>query len=175
VALAVCLLLDAASDRAVRRLWERLERLDGVDTPATHTHQRHVPHLSYAVLRTYDVDAVLAAVSALPPAAPVTLAFDAVALFPRRRAALVPAATTDLLARQAAVVEAARRTGADLHRHYRPGRWVPHCSIATGVRRASVGDLACGAFDVLPLTVVADRVALVDSATGEHWPLPRVV
>jgi hypothetical protein len=28
--------------------------------------------------------------------------------------------------------------------------------------------------DVLPLGVVAERAALVDSSTGESWPLPGI-
>ncbi|HYN29002.1 MAG TPA: 2'-5' RNA ligase family protein [Dermatophilaceae bacterium] len=175
MALAVCLLFDPVTDRAVRKLWARLETYDGVDTPLTHTHGHHVPHLSYAVLRTFDVAAVHAAMGALPPGPPLALRFDAVGLFRRRRAALMPAASAALLARQAAVVAAALGTGADLHHHYRPDAWIPHCSIATGVRRARIGDLTTGAFDVLPLHGVAEHAALVDSATGERWPLPHLV
>jgi hypothetical protein len=29
--------------------------------------------------------------------------------------------------------------------------------------------------DVLPLTVRVDRAALVDSATGQTWPLPAIL
>jgi hypothetical protein len=174
VALAVCLLLDPTTDRALRQLWRRLESVDGVSTLLSHTHGRHVPHLSYAVLRTFDVDAVRAAVERLPAGPPLSLRFDAVGLFRRRRAALMPAASVALLERQAAVVDAVTATGADLHLHYRPGAWIPHCSIATGVRRAAVGELSAAAFDILPLHAVADHAALVDSATGERWPLPSI-
>ena len=58
-----CLLFDRRTDRLVRQLWERLEA-QGVATLLTHTHGRHHPHLSYAVLRDGDPDTVLAA---LPP------------------------------------------------------------------------------------------------------------
>lgn len=170
MALAVCLLFDPATDRAVRQLWARLED-DGTPTLITHTHQRHVPHLSYAVFRTFDVESVLKAVASLPEGPPVPLRFDAVGLFRRRRAALIASATPALLERQRAVVEAGTGTGADLHLHYRPGVWVPHCSLSTGVRRASMADMAAAAFDILPLEATADRAALVDSGTGQRWPL----
>jgi hypothetical protein len=50
MALAVCLLFDRRTDRILRGLWDRLEDL-GVPTLKSHTHGRHVPHLSLAVLR----------------------------------------------------------------------------------------------------------------------------
>jgi hypothetical protein len=34
--------------------------------------------------------------------------------------------------------------------------------------------LAAAAFDVMPLEAVCDGLALVDSGTGERWPLPHV-
>ena len=175
MALAVCLLFDPVTDRAIRQLWARVEDYEGVTTLLTHTHGNHVPHLSYAVLRTFDVGAVQDAVSALPAGPPLDLRFDAVGVFRRRRAALMPAASVDLLARQAAVVEAVVGTGADLHLHYRPGSWIPHCSLATGVRRATIGDLTVAAFDILPLHATATTAALVDSSTGQRWPLAQLV
>ena len=173
MALAVCLLFDAATNKALRQLWTRLEEC-GVPTLVSHTHGNHVPHLSYAVFRTFDVDAVHAAVDALPGGSPLPLRFDAVGLFRRRRAALIASSTPALLARQRAVVEAGVRTGADLHLHYRPGVWVPHCSLSTGVRREAMAEMAAAAFDILPLEALADRAALIDSGTGQHWPLTSI-
>jgi hypothetical protein len=45
MALALCLLLDRRSDALVRELWKRLEE-NGIPTLLSHTHGRHVPHLS---------------------------------------------------------------------------------------------------------------------------------
>lgn len=174
MALSVCLLLDPVADRAVRRLWAQLEE-HGIPTLLTHTHRQHVPHVSYAVYRTFDVEAVLDHVTALPAGGPVELRFDVVGLFRRRRGALVAASTPELLRRQAAVVEAGCRAGADLHRYYRPGDWVPHCSLSTGVRRDAMGTMATAAFDVLPLEATSRHAALVDSSTGQQWPLPHLV
>jgi hypothetical protein len=171
MALAVCLVFDPVTDRAFRQLWGRLETA-GISTLATHTHGRHVPHLSYAVLRTCDVDAVAAAVATLPRAEPLALRFDAVGLFRRGRAALLPSASADLQLRQCAVVGACESTGAELHRHYRPGSWIPHSSLATRVRRDDLGTMAAAAFDILPLEATAERCVLIDSSTGQRWPLP---
>jgi len=64
VALAVCLLFDRRSERVIRALWDQLESL-GVPSLRSHTHGRHVPHLSYAVLRRWDLASVTAALSGL--------------------------------------------------------------------------------------------------------------
>lgn len=173
MALAVCLLFDARAERAVRQLWAQLEER-GIPTLLTHTHRQHLPHVSYAVFRTFDAERVRDAVEALAPAGPVTLRFDAVGLFRRRRAAMIAASTPPLLARQAEIVRAGQETGAELHLHYRPGVWLPHSSLAVSVRREAMGTVAAAAFDVMPLEVTCDRLALVDSGTGQRWPLPHV-
>jgi hypothetical protein len=173
MALAVCLLFDRRSERILRGLWDRLEEL-GVPTLKSHTHGRHVPHLSLAVLREWDHDKVMKAVEPLMDEEPVSLYFDALGTFRRGRAWLVPAVTADVLRRQERTVSAVVETGADLHRHYQPGVWVPHCTIAPRVPLAALPVLAAAVYDVLPLHVVADRAAMIDSSTGQRWPLSRI-
>jgi 2'-5' RNA ligase len=173
VALAVCLLFDRRSERAVRGLWERLEQR-GVASLRSHTHGRHVPHVSYAVLRSWDQTAVAAALAELHDGPPVELSFDGVGLFRRGRTWLVAGVSTDFVARQARVVEAVTATGAELHKHYRPGIWLPHCSLAPRVVLAQVPDVVGAVLDVLPLRARLDRAALVNSATGEISPLPAL-
>ncbi|RIQ36729.1 2'-5' RNA ligase family protein [Jiangella rhizosphaerae] len=172
MALAVCLLLDQRADAAVRRLWDRLEQR-GIATLASHTHGRHVPHVSLAVLRRWDLDDVRATVEALPDAGPVPLRFDGLGTFRRGRSWLIPAVSAELVARQERVARALGDGGAELHHHYRPGAWIPHCSLAPRVHLADLGALAATVYDVLPLEAVADRAALIDSGTGEQWPLPH--
>ncbi|WP_152188649.1 2'-5' RNA ligase family protein [Georgenia satyanarayanai] len=170
MALAVCLLLDPADERALVRLWWRVEAA-GVPSMATHTHGGHLPHLSYAVLRSYDVTAVHDAVATLPDGGPLRLHLSAVATAPRGRVWLVPAASAELVRRQRAVAEAVTATGAELHRHYVPGRWLPHLSLVPRARLADLPAVTDVAYAVLPLEVHATRAALIDSATGERWPL----
>ena len=86
----------------------------------------------------------------------------------------VELAMVEYMERQAAVVSAGCATGADLHLHYRPGVWLPHSSLATSVRREAMPVLAAAAFDVMPFEAVCDRLALVDSGTGERWPPPHL-
>nr|PZN25527.1 MAG: 2'-5' RNA ligase [Mycolicibacterium hassiacum] len=158
------------SERAVRALWHRLEEA-GVASLRSHTHGRHLPHLSYAVLRRWDDDAVAAALEDLQCGAPVELSFDGMGLFRRGRVWLVAGVGADLAARQQRVVEAVTATGADLHQHYRPGVWIPHCSLAPRATLAQLPDVAAAVMDVLPLPARLDRAALVNSSTGEVRPL----
>jgi hypothetical protein len=121
VALAVCLLFDRRSERAVRALWEHLDRV-GVPSLQSHTHGRHVPHVSYAVLRNWDLHEVSTALLGIGGLHPVELSFDGVGLFRRGRAWLLAGGSADLHAGQERVVEVITATGAELHQHYRPGR-----------------------------------------------------
>jgi 2'-5' RNA ligase len=173
VALAICLLFDARSDLRMRQLWSRLEDA-GVSTLATHTHRRHHPHLSYAVLRDWELVQVQSALCALPAAEPFPLSFHGTLAFPRGRAALAPAVTADVALRQRRIVTSLEATGAELHRNYRAGQWVPHVSVATRAQGVKLATVAKAIADVLPLDVRVDRAALVDSATGQTWPLPHI-
>jgi 2'-5' RNA ligase len=174
MALAVCLLFDETGDAALRRLWSRLE-LAGIATLATHTHGHHVPHLTYASLRSYDLDAVRERLAALPIGAPFTLHLDAFGTFRRSRCWLAPAVTPDLVARQAAVVEAVLATGADLHHHYAPGRWLPHVTLAPRLHLTDLATVAGAVYDVLPVAAPVTRAALIDTSTGARSVLPHLV
>lgn len=171
MALGVCLLFDTRSARALRDLWSRLEAA-GIATLATHTHGRHHPHLSYVVLLDWDVDAVHAAVAALPDHGPFEITFDALAAFRRGRVSLVPAPAADLLTRQQAVVRAVSGTGARVHHHYALDRWLPHSSVATRSATRELPAVASLVYQILPLTVRVTSAALIDSATGRTWTLP---
>ncbi len=173
MALAVCLLFDARSDLLIRQLWQRLED-SGLPTLLSHTHGRHVPHLSYAVLRSFDLDKVSDAIDLLPDEGPMTLHFDAIGMFRRSRTWLVPAVTSDIAGRQERVIEAVESTGADLHNHYRPGVWVPHCTLTPRTTLDELPRVAAAVYDVLPLVTVADRAALIDTTTGEQHPIDTV-
>jgi 2'-5' RNA ligase len=166
VALSVCLLPNEQTDRAVRRLWQRLEDA-GVSTLLTHTHGRHVPHLTLASLLSYDIDAVRCALTALPDGGPLITDIDALGMFRRSRVWLAPAPTAALLERQRSVVEAARMTGAEVHLHYRPGVWLPHLTLAPRLTLGQLAVVAGKVNEVLPLSAVFSQTALVQTRTGE--------
>ena len=173
MALALCLLFDGRTDRLVTALWERLER-QGVATLLTHTHGRHRPHLSYAVLRDGDPDTVRAALDGRADGGPVEVVAQGSVVFPRGRVALACAAPAAVVARQERVVAALAAAGIELHRNYEPGRWVPHVSVATSASGDQLPVVVGAVSDVLPLPVRAVRAALIETGTGELWPLPGI-
>ncbi len=173
MSLAVCLLFDRRGERTVRRLWERLERA-GVPSLASHTHGRHHPHVSYAVLLDWDLDAASAAVARLPGGGSFELSFHGLVVFPRGRVCLVPAVTSEVTRRQEAVAAALEDSGATLHRHYQAGEWVPHCSVSPRAAGPLLPIAVKAVTDALPMRLRVDRAALVDSGTGQTWPLPTI-
>ncbi len=173
MALALCLLFDRRTDRLVRALWERLEA-QGVATLLTHTHGRHHPHLSYAVLRNGDLSSVQAALAPLSDEGPLEATAQGSVVFPRGRVALACAAPSAVVARQERVVASLRCAGLELHRNYEPGRWVPHVSVATSASAAQLPIVVGAVSDVLPLRIHVDRAALIETGTGQVWPLPHI-
>ena len=174
MALAVCLLLDESADATVRQVWSRLEAA-GVPTLLSHTHGRHVPHLSYASLRSYDLDEVAARLAELPERPPMSLHLDAFGTFRRSRCWLAPALTSDLAERHAAVVSALTAAGADLHRNYRVGEWIPHITLAPRLHLRDLPTVAGIVYDVLPILATTPAAALVDTSTGRRYALPHLV
>ena len=67
---------------------------------------------------------------------------------------------------QQAVVDAVRRSGADLHRHYEPGRWVPHLTLAPRLHLKDLPVVAARVYDVLPVSATLTEVTLIDTSTG---------
>ena len=173
MALAVCVLFDRGGDRLVRNLWARLEA-DGVGTLLSHTHGRHRPHLSYAVLLEWDVDAVTKALAGLPDGEPFDLSCQGALTFPRGRVALAPSLPGSAMLRQEAVIRALESTGAVVHRHYLPGHWVPHVSAATRATRGQLPAVVKAVNDMVPMVLTAERAGLVDTATGRLVPLPAL-
>ena len=172
MALAVCLLFDSRSDLLLRELWGRLEAL-GVRTLQSHTHGRHHPHLSYVVLLEWDLALVRERLDSLQDRGPVELSVHGTVTFPRGRAALAPSISAAVAARQEAVSTALASAGV-VHRHYQPGMWVPHVSLATQANGTVLPTVVKAVADVLPLTLHVDRAALIDSSTGQQWRLPTI-
>ncbi len=123
---------------------------------------------------SWDQAAVDDAMAAIDGGEPVELSFDGVGLFRRGRTWLLAGVSADFVARQQRVVEAVTATGAELHKHYRPGIWLPHCSLAPRATLAQLPLVVAAVMDVLPLRARLDRAALVNSATGEISPLAEL-
>lgn len=168
--LSVCLLLDADADRAVRRLWRRLEE-DGVPTLASHTHRRHVPHLTLADVGVAELDAVRNAVAPLPRD-PLRTELVALGVFTRSRCSLVPVPSQELLARQRSAADALAAAGLAVSPHYRPSGWLPHLTLGPRLPVESLTQVARRVFDILPLAATLERTAVVDTSSGSVHPAP---
>lgn len=173
VALAVCALFDAAGERLIRGLWARLEDA-GIGSLASHTHGHHHPHLSYAVLREWELDRVLDTLGRLPDGRRFHANAQGTVVFPRGRVALAVAVPAEVALRHDKVTSALMATGAQLHRNYRPTSWIPHVSVATRTPGSLLPVAVTAISDMLPVTLTVAGAALVDTATGETWPLPGI-
>ena len=119
----------------------------------------------------WDHARLTAALNELDAGEPVDVSFDGIGLFRRGRAWLLAGVAADLATRQERVVRAVTATGAELHKHYVPGRWLPHSSLAPRAPLAQLPSLAAAVYDLLPLHAQLNRAALINSATGDLWPL----
>jgi len=173
VALAVCALFDPGGERLIRSLWARLEAA-GVGSLASHTHGHHHPHLSYAVLREWDLDSVRDTLARFPDGGRFSANVQGTVVFPRGRVALAVAIPAQVALRQALVTAALTATGAQLHKHYHPASWIPHVSVATRAPGGLLPVAITAVSDVLPVTLTVASAALVDTATGKTWPLPGI-
>jgi 2'-5' RNA ligase len=173
VALAVCALFDASGQRLIRGLWARLEDA-GIGSLASHTHRRHHPHLSYAVLLEWDLDRVRDTLARLPDGGAFPANVQGTVVFPRGRVALAVAVPAAVALRQHQVTSALTAAGSQLHKHYRPASWIPHVSVATRTPGALLPVAVTAISDVLPATLTIASAALVDTGTGEMWPLPGI-
>jgi len=121
---------------------QHLERSFGVETPHA---QGAVPHLSLAVWETVDPGLIqprldrFAGIAAPPP-----LHLTSLGLFGGANAVLflAPAPSATLLAYHAAFHQEFADLVAQCWPFYRPGRWVPHVTLAGGLDATAIGAAA---------------------------------
>lgn len=125
------LLLDEATDAAVRAGWRRL--LDAeLPSQARHTGASNRPHITLALADELPVDTVTAVRAAVGRSLPLPLRLGGLLVFagPRPVVARLAVASTALLELQAAVVAALKDQAVDPHGQFAPGAWTPHVTLA---------------------------------------------
>ena len=126
------------------------------------------------MLREWELERVRDTLDRLPDGGGFPANVQGTVVFPRGRVALAVAVPPEVSLRQERVTAALLATGAQLHKHYRPASWIPHVSVATRTPGALLPIAATAISDTLPATLAVDRAALIDTATGETWPLAGI-
>ncbi|MEM5773539.1 MAG: 2'-5' RNA ligase family protein [Anaerolineaceae bacterium] len=121
---AVELYFDEHSDQAIRKMWAAA----GSSLPAMNAD----PHISlslHADVDTARMDTLLREFAARTPC--LTVSFPALASFlsPEGVIYLAPTVTEPLLNLHKAFHQALDKAGIPSHPYYRPGGWMPHCTV----------------------------------------------
>lgn len=167
---ALELYFDSRAQSRVYTLWDALESV-GVPSLRAVTHQRHRPHISLAVADSLDADAVAAALDGLPPAPPLRLSLSYVGQFAGGVLFLGPAASAELAAHHAEVIGRLDAAGVAVADMYRPGAWVPHCTLSMICRGEAISRAVPRCMDVLPLELTISGAAVADHGRGLYAPL----
>ena len=136
---AVELNLSRDSAARVGKVWQSLAR-EGINSVMLDLGAQ--PHISLAVLEDLNPEALrgdLIRFAEVTPPLPVDLA--SAGTFPTTEGVvfLAPVVTQELLAVHGRFHSLLRDRGVYCEEYYRPGRWVPHCTVATGVAPGKMG------------------------------------
>ena len=132
MAVDICLFLDRNSEEEIRRVW-RLLRTRGISSPLLRSGGK--PHLTLGIWDTLDTKSILPSIQDLAgelKAFPVT--FSSLATFGDRGGTvfLGPAITPSLITVHNRLYTILRDISEHSEGLYRPGCWVPHCSLTLG-------------------------------------------
>jgi 2'-5' RNA ligase len=168
---AIELYLDQAADRRLRKLWDAMEAAE-VPSLRDLTHGRHRPHVSLVAAPELDPTQVSEALHGLQVAPPLGLRMDFVGLFRGRVLWLGPAPTAELIAHQAQVLARLDTAGVTVFDEYRPGAWVPHCTVSMRVPHTKIPEALRLCLDTLPIAATVVGAAIADHSRDIYVPLP---
>jgi len=165
---AIQLFVDPVSDRIVRSLWEEIASA-GLFAMRDSGNR---PHVSLAIYRELDVAlcANLLEVFATTHA-PFALTFASLGMFHEEQTVvfLAPVASVALLDLHKEVHMLLQGTGAFPALYYLPGRWTPHCALATRVPAdfiSQVVDIGLGIS--FPLTFTIEEIGVIEYPPVKH-------
>jgi 2'-5' RNA ligase len=167
---AVELYLDVHASRRLRTLWHALEA-EGIPTLASLQDDKHRPHVSLAAAGRLAPDAVSAALAGVEVGRALTMDLDFVGQFVGRVLWLGVTATEELLAHHRLVHERLTAAAVDVWDHYRPGRWVPHCTVSLRVPNPLLAPAIRRCLEILPIRATVTGAAVTDHANGIAHPL----
>jgi 2'-5' RNA ligase len=157
---AVELALDPTSADAIRRAWRELD--DAAITWMARSGAR--PHVTLGIWDVLDHGGAESELTRFTAeTAPVRLTLASVGLFPGVAVFLAPTVTAELLDLHADFHRRFGHLGGRASEHYRPGAWVPHCSLATDLEPDQFGiSLAIAGRLPLPLECRLIEVGIVE-------------
>ena len=163
---AIELALDAAAAAAIRRLWGELEAV-GITYMARSGAR---PHVSLGIWETLDRAAFEAELAAFATeTAPLPITFASVGLFPSVAVFLAPTPTSALLDLHVGFHRRLGQHGEAPWDHYRPGVWVPHCTLAMDLANDQFGTaLEIARRAPLPLECLLVEVGIVEFRPVKH-------
>ena len=167
---ALELYLDVDATRRLRALWHALEA-EGVPTLASLQNEQHRPHVSLAAAHRLAPETVAGALGDLTVGRGLTLDLDFTGQFVGRVLWLGVTVTEDLLAHHRAVHERLAAAGVEVWEHYRPGRWVPHCTVSLRVPNALMAQAVRRCLEIVPVRATGAGAAVTDHANGISHPL----
>jgi 2'-5' RNA ligase len=166
---ALELYLDVDATRRLRTLWQALES-EGIPTLSS-LHQKHRPHVSLAAAHRIDPHAVAEALADFPVGRGLTLDMDFAGQFVGRVLWLGVTVTEELLAHHRRVHQRLTAAGVETWEHYRPGRWVPHCTVSLRVPNPMMAPAIRRCLEILPLRATVTGAAVADHANDIAHPL----
>ena len=133
--------LNLSRDSAVRvvKVWESLAR-EGISSVMLDVGAR--PHISLAVLDDLNPEALRTDLSRFAEhTPPLSLDLASAGTFPTAEGVvfLAPVVTQELLAVHSRFHSLLTERGIDSAAYYRPGNWVPHCTVAIDLAPGKIG------------------------------------
>ncbi len=165
---AIQLFVDPVSDSIVRSLWEEIARA-GLFAMRDSGNR---PHVSLAIYRELDVALCANLLDVFAAThAPFALTFVSLGIFHEGQIVvfLAPVASVALLDLHKEIHALLQGTGTFPAPYYLPGRWTPHCSLATRVPAeliSQVVDIGLGVS--FPLTFTIEEIGVIEYHPVKH-------
>ena len=171
---AIELWLDENAEARIRELWERIA---GAGLPSRLLEFGHTPHVSLGVCAQLDPVAFAARLGEFASREPKRHAtFVSLGTFSNRQGVVFLGliATPELLELHARFDALFVRVAREPWEYYRPGRWVPHCTLTTALDPSQVAAALRVCAEVpLPIQATLESVAIVENPDGKvHARIP---
>ncbi|KAG6578632.1 uncharacterized protein LOC111445566 [Cucurbita moschata] len=160
---AIELYFDPALENQVLKAWNVLARRQ-ISTQLIEIESRpHITLFSSPFLEPTKVESIVKNFASKQE--PLPLSLSSIGSLPSDNNVLFlgPAPSISLLQFQSQLCEAMRKEGIEIGEEYRPGSWIPHCSVAQEVPRARMAEAFCVLRDLkLPVSGYAIDIGLVE-------------